>query len=40
VVSIYSWNLLFVAEIAAGAYSLRSQERFALDTRLHPPRAP
>lgn len=36
-VSIHSWNLIFVAAAAAGAFSLRSQERFALDTRLHPP---
>ena len=39
VVSSRSWNLLFVASGAAGSYSLRSQERFALDTRLHPPAA-
>jgi len=37
VVSINSWNLVFVAANAAGRYALRSQERFALDTRLHPP---
>lgn len=36
-VSSHSWNLLFVASRAAGAYTVRSQERFALDTRLHPP---
>ncbi len=36
-VSSHSWNLIFVAASAAGAYALRSQERFALDTRLHPP---
>jgi RES domain-containing protein len=36
-VSNNSWNLIFVAHGAAGAYALRSQERFALDTRLHPP---
>lgn len=36
-VSTHSWNLLFVAAAGAGAYVLRSQERFALDTRLHPP---
>jgi RES domain-containing protein len=35
-VSTHSWNLVFVATKAAGAYSLRSQEAFALDTRLHP----
>jgi RES domain-containing protein len=39
-VSNHSWNLIFVGAIAAGAYALRSQERFALDTRLHPPRKP
>jgi len=36
-VSTQSWNLIFVAAKAAGAYRLRSQEPFALDTRLHPP---
>ncbi len=36
-VSTHSWNLVFVAAQAAGAYELLSQERFALDTRLHPP---
>lgn len=36
-VSDRSWNLIFVAVSAAGSYVLRSQERFALDTRLHPP---
>ncbi len=35
-VSSHSWNLIFVATTAAGTYALRSQERFALDTRLHP----
>jgi RES domain-containing protein len=35
-VSHRSWNLIFVAPSAAGSYVLRSQERFALDTRLHP----
>ncbi len=39
-VSTHSWNLIFVATAASGAYALRSQERFALDTRLHPPGAP
>ncbi len=38
-VSTFSWNLIFEATRAAGAYALRSQDRFALDTRLHPPRA-
>jgi RES domain-containing protein len=37
-VSTHSWNVVFVAATAAGAYAIRSQERFALDTRLHPPR--
>jgi RES domain-containing protein len=36
-VSTHSWNLIFVNMVAAGAYRLRSQEPFALDTRLHPP---
>ena len=35
-VSTHSWNLLFVAASAAALYALRAQERFALDTRLHP----
>lgn len=39
-VSTRSWNLIFIASAAAGAYALRSQERFALDTRLHPPGTP
>jgi RES domain-containing protein len=38
VVSTNSWNLVFVAARAAGAFTLKSQEAFALDTRLHPPR--
>ena len=36
-VSLHSWNLIFVAATAAGAYDVRMQEVFALDTRLHPP---
>ncbi len=36
-VSTRSWNLIFVASKAAGAYGVKSQEPFALDTRLHPP---
>ncbi len=36
VVSTHSWTLVFVAERAAGSYALRTQERFALDTRLNP----
>jgi len=36
-VSVHSWNLIFVAAAAAGAYDVKSQEAFALDTRLHPP---
>jgi RES domain-containing protein len=35
-VSSYSWNLIFVGTKAAGAYSLRAQEAFALDPLLHP----
>jgi len=37
VVSTHSWNLIFVSAAAAGAYVLKTQEVFALDTRLHPP---
>jgi RES domain-containing protein len=37
VVSTDSWNLIFANAPANGAYALRSQEPFALDTRLHPP---
>jgi len=37
VVSTHSWNLIFIGTTAAGAYTLKLQERFALDTRLHPP---
>jgi len=33
-VSTRSWNLIFVAATAAGAYAVRSQEPFALDPRL------
>ncbi len=36
VVSNHSWNLIFTRDGAAGAYAMRSQEVFALDTRLHP----
>ena len=39
-VSSHSWNLIFVGVTAAGTYALRSQEVFALDTRLHPPAVP
>jgi RES domain-containing protein len=35
-VSTFSWNLVFEGTKAAGAYHLRLQEAFALDTRLHP----
>jgi RES domain-containing protein len=35
-VSTRSWNLIFIGTAAAGAYAIRSQEPFALDTRLHP----
>lgn len=37
VVSTHSWNVLFDADIAAGLYSMQSQQDFALDPRLHPP---
>jgi RES domain-containing protein len=36
VVSRHSWNVIFVATVASGAYAVRMQEAFALDTRLHP----
>jgi RES domain-containing protein len=36
-VSTHSWNLVFVSAIATGAYIVKLQEQFALDTRLHPP---
>ena len=36
-VSTHSWNAVFVAATAAGAFAVRLQEAFALDTRLHPP---
>lgn len=36
-VSSHSWNLLIAVPAADGAYAVRSQEPFALDTRLHPP---
>lgn len=32
-----SWNLMFVAATAVGAYGLRAQEPFAHDPRLNPP---
>lgn len=38
VVSTHSWNLIFVATLAAGEYAF-VQEPFALDPRLHPPPA-
>ena len=38
-VSPHSWNLIFLAGAAPGAYALKFQESFALDTRLHPPAA-
>ena len=37
-ISSHSWNLIVSIPLAAGAYLPRSQEPFALDTRLHPPR--
>ena len=36
-VSTRSWNLIFDPLAAGGAFRQRTQERFALDTRLHPP---
>jgi RES domain-containing protein len=36
VVSTHSWNLIFTNAAAGGAYAVRSQEPFALDTQLHP----
>ncbi|TAX63938.1 RES domain-containing protein [Rhizobium leguminosarum] len=36
-VSPHSWNLIFLAAGATGAYALKFREAFALDTRLHPP---
>lgn len=35
VVSTHSWNLMFVAALASGSYSVKSQEAFVLDLRLH-----
>ncbi|MGI9362673.1 MAG: RES domain-containing protein, partial [Parasphingorhabdus sp.] len=34
-VSRHSWNLIFDRDHAKGTYEMLSQERFALDTRLH-----
>ncbi len=39
-VSIHSWNLIFLGSVADRAYAVRVQEKFALDTRLHPPVRP
>lgn len=39
-VSTNSWNLIFVSTVAAGAYTVSSQEPFALDPRLHPTTSP
>jgi RES domain-containing protein len=39
VVSTHSWNLMFSPSLARGMYDTSHQEPFALDTRLHPPRA-
>ena len=33
-VSSHSWNIVFLAGLPGAQYSLRAQERFALDTRL------
>jgi RES domain-containing protein len=35
-VSSHSWNLIFVAAMAADAYALKHQERLRIDTRLNP----
>lgn len=35
--STYSWNLIFLGGTGGAGYSVQSQERFALDPRLHPP---
>jgi len=32
----HSWNLIFDPDVAAGAYTIKLQEPFALDTRLNP----
>ena len=37
VVSRRSWNVMFDPKRASGRYTLRRQEPFALDPRLHPP---
>jgi RES domain-containing protein len=37
VVSSHNWNVIFDPARAAGLYDRVSQERFALDARLHPP---
>ncbi len=39
-VSTHSWNLVFVSVTAADAYTVKLQQAFALDTRLHPPASP
>ena len=36
-VSTHSWNVIFVAAAAAGAYAMRLQDDFALDPRIHAP---
>ena len=38
-VSTHSWNMIFDAHMAKGCYSVKLQEPFALDPRLHPPGA-
>jgi RES domain-containing protein len=37
VVSAHSWNVIFDPVVAKGSYESVTRERFALDTRLHPP---
>jgi RES domain-containing protein len=39
VVSTHSWNIMFLGNRSNAGYMLRSQESFALDTRLHQPAA-
>jgi RES domain-containing protein len=36
-VSSFSWNLVIEPHVARGRFRLDAQDRFAMDTRLHPP---
>ena len=38
-VSTFSWNLVFEPDVAKGRISLKAQDCFVMDTRLHPPPA-